>query len=291
MRSFAGWVTSRPHRSILLVIVFAQFIPLLAAALLVLEALRRGPRAAVLSGLLVGAGFLVVGVTLGATVMGVATVSLPLVLGAGSGALAAISRSLALAFQVTLIAFVAASLAVFGLVIDPHALGAALLAELTQTLELVGFTAAQIEPMRQIAAIDLTRGLLGTLLASTLAALLLGSWWHSLIAAERQFGAEFRRLKLGRVAAGLVLALVAAWLLVDVPAVELAAPVALIGGLFQGLSVLHARTHSEGWHRVVLVLVYLSLISPWADWAFLGVSTIGLLDNFFSLRAPIESRD
>jgi hypothetical protein len=291
MRSFAGWVTSRPHRSILLVIVFAQFIPLVSSALLVLEALRRGPRAAVISGVLVGAGFLVVGITLGATVMGVASVSLPLVLGAGSGALAAVSRSLAFAVQVTLIAFLVAALVVFALAIDPFALGAALLAELTQTLELVGFTTVQLEPIRQIAAIDLTRGLLGTLLASTLASLLLGSWWHSLIAADRPFGVEFRRLKLGRVAAGLVLALVLAWLLTDVPAVELMAPVALVGGLFQGLAVLHARTHSEGWHRAVLILVYLSLISPWADWAFLGVSAIGLLDNFFPLRAPVESRD
>jgi hypothetical protein len=185
MRSFAGWVTSRPHRSILLVIVFAQFIPLVSSALLVLEALRRGPRAAVISGVLVGAGFLVVGITLGATVMGVASVSLPLVLGAGSGALAAVSRSLAFAVQVTLIAFLVAALVVFALAIDPFALGAALLAELTQTLELVGFTTVQLEPIRQIAAIDLTRGLLGTLLASTLASLLLGSWWHSLIAADR----------------------------------------------------------------------------------------------------------
>ena len=290
MQGFAAWVTARGHRSILLAIVLVQPLPLVASALLVLDALRRGPRAALIAALLASAGFLAIGVALGARVGDAATIGLPLVLGAASGGLLAWSRSLSLAFQVTVLGLVAAALALFAIVVDPVGLGTLLLDEVRQLLGILGLEPAQIEPLLRFQPLDATSALVGSMLASTLAALLLGRWWHSLIAEDVDFGSEFRRLRLGQVAALLLLTIVAASFVTAVPAVDAVALAALVGFLFQGLAVLHARRLSEGWHWAVIVLVYVSLISPVAPWAYLGVSAIGLLDNFFSLRARVEPR-
>ena len=291
MRAFASWVTGRSYRSILLAIVLVQPLPILASALLALDALRRGPRAALITALLASAGFLAVGMAFGARAGEAAAVGIPLVLGAASGALLAWSRNLSLAFQITALGFVAATLALFALAIDPVQLGTLLLDEVRQLLGVLGLESAQIETLLAFQPLDATSALVASVLASTLAALLLGRWWYSLIAPEVEFGPEFRRLRLGKVAAVLLLTVVAGSLALPVPAVDAVALAALVGFLFQGLAVLHARRLSEGWHPAVLVLVYLSLVSPLvAPWAYLGVSSIGLLDNFFSLRAPAGPR-
>lgn len=286
MRSFAAWVTGRAHRTILLAIVLAQFVPLVSAALLVLYALHRGPRAALLAGLLASAGFVVVGILLGAGAGAVVGVSLPLLLGAASGALLARSRSLSLAFQVTVIGCLAAATATFALAVDPALLGQRLLDELRQALEALGLASADFAPLSQIPPLDMTSALFSTLLTATVAALFLGCWWHSLVAPEAWFGDEFRRLRLGRVAAALLLALVIGSRFLDAPAIQAVAPAALVGFLFQGLAVLHARRRSDGWHPAVMVLIYVLLVMPpLARWVFLGVSAVGLLDNVFPLRA------
>jgi len=290
MRSFASWMTARAHRSILLAIVLVQPLPLVASALLVLDAQKRGPFAALVAAVIASAGFVAVGMALGADARQAASVGLPLVLGAASGGLLARSGSLSLALQLTVLGFVAAALALFALVVDPVALGTLLLEEVRQLLTLFGLEPAQVETLIAFQPLDATSALVASVLASTLAALLLGRWWHSLISPEGGFGAEFRALRLGRVAAGLLLILAAAALFTAASAVDAVALAALVGFLFQGLAVLHARRLSEGWHPAVLVLAYLSLISPLAPWAYLGVSAIGLLDNFFSLRAPVGPR-
>jgi hypothetical protein len=291
MRGFASWVTARSYRLILLAIVLVQPLPLIASALLVLDALWRGPRASLITALLASAAFFAIGLALDAGAVEAAAVVLPLLLGAASGALLAWSRSLSLAFQITVLAFVALALASFALVADPVQLGTLLLDEVRALLGALGLEPAQIEQLVQFQPLDATSALLASVLASTLAAVLLGRWWHSLIAAEVEFGPEFRALKLGKVAAVLLLTVLAGSLVLPVPAIDAVALAALVGFLFQGLAVLHARRLSEGWHSVVLVLVYLSLVSPLvAPWAYLGVSSIGLLDNFFSLRAPAGQR-
>jgi hypothetical protein len=290
MRIFAAWVSSRSYRSILLAIVLVQIMAPLAGALLVLDALRRGPRAALLAAAVASAGFTAIGIALGASALEATSLCLPLVVGALSGALLAWSRSLSLAFQATVTGFTAVALAAFALVVHPDRLGSFLLNEALRVLELSGLDAAQLELLMLIQPLDMTRMLLCVLLASSLLALLLGFWWHSLIATAPQFGTEFRQLRLGRVAAVILMAVVAAALVWRSPAVSAVAPLAALGFLFQGLAVLHARRHSEGWHRAVMPLVYLLLISPLALWIYLGVSAIGLLDNFFTLRARVEPR-
>lgn len=290
MRALAAWVTGRAHRTILLAIVLAQFVPLVSGALLVLDALHRGPRAALLAASFASAGFLAIGLALGAGAGAIFGVILPLLLGASSGALLARSRSLSLAFQVTIIGCAAAALVTFAIAVDPVLLGRRLLDDLLLALEALGLDSAYFAPLTQIQPLDMTSMLFTTLLAVVLASLMLGCWWHSLIASQAYFGEEFRRLRLGRVAAVLLLALVGASLFLDTPAVAAVAPAALLGFLFQGLAVLHARRHSDGWHPAILVLIYLSLVTPLARWVFLGVSAIGVLDNFFSLRASVEPR-
>jgi hypothetical protein len=290
MRGFASWVTGRAHRTILLAIVLAQFVPLVSGALLVLDALHRGPRAAMLAASFASAGFLVIGIALGAGAAAVVGVVLPLLVGAASGALLARSRSLTLAFQVTILGCLAAALATFALAVDPVALGRRLLDDLLLAFEALGLESAFLAPLTQIQPLDMTSMLLSTVLAMVLASLMLGCWWHSLIASQAYFGDAFRRLRLGRVAALLLLALVAGSLLLDTPAIAAVAPAALLGFLFQGLAVLHARRQSDGWHPAILVVIYLSLATPLARWVFLGVSAVGVLDNFFSLRARTPPR-
>ena len=300
MRTFAAWAARYQHRSILLAIVFVQLLPPVAGALLVLDALQRGPRAALLAGLLASAGLITIGIALRLPALEAVSLCLPLVFGAGTGAVVAWSRSLSLAFQIMVIGSVVATLFVFGFAIDPLSLGEWMVGEARQMLELGGLTAAQIEPMLAIPPIDTTRTLPGVLLASSmvefllcvllisaLVSLLLGHWWHSLLSTDGQFGADFRHLRLGRVASILLLAFIGLALVWGAPALSAAAPLAAIGFLFQGLAVLHARRHSEGWHRALLVVVYLSLISPLAPLTYLGLSGVGLVDNFFTLRAPV----
>jgi hypothetical protein len=291
MRRFAAWATGREHRLILLAVVFVQLLAPVAGALIVLAALRLGPKVALRSGLIASAGFAALAIVVGAGTVEAVGLTVPLLLGIASGAVLGWSRSLSLAFQVTVVGVIVGSLAAFVLVIDPASVGAFVLNEAMRVLAAGGLDTGQID---QLAAIDpgsMTAVLLSLLLASSLAALFLGCWWYSLISDGLSFGEEFRALRLGRVAAGSLTALVAIGLFSPIPSVSAVAPLALVGFLFQGLAVLHARRHSEGWHRAIMVLVYLSLLSPLAAWMYLGVSAIGLLDNFFPLRARAGSRD
>jgi hypothetical protein len=60
--------------------------------------------------------------------------------------------------------------------------------------------------------------------------------------------------------------------------------------LFQGLAVLHAWAYARRWHPALLAPVYVLLVTPAMVVIFFALSAIGLIDNWFDLRAPLRSQ-
>jgi hypothetical protein len=116
---------------------------------------------------------------------------------------------------------------------------------------------------------------------------MLGYWWYGLLVPEIRFGEDFRALRLGLVGGALLALLVALQIVIPAAAIQNAAQLAVIGFLFQGLAVMHARSRSGNWHGAIIVVIYVVLFSFSSLSAIViaGLSVVGLLDNFFALRA------
>ena len=110
MRRFAGWTTGRSYRLIPLTILFGELLWPVAGALLVLQTLRRGAGSAMLAGIIALAGLAALGLAVGADLGGSLALSAP-ILGAGivTGMLLQRARSLSLAFQGTILGFLAST--------------------------------------------------------------------------------------------------------------------------------------------------------------------------------------
>jgi hypothetical protein len=291
MRSFAGWVSAQPYRLILLTVAFVHLLAPVAAALLVLNALTRGPQAVAVTAMISIAGVLAIGLALGADMTDTLGLTAPVLIGgAVSGALLAWSRSLSFAFQGTTIGAITGTLIVLALVPEAGQIGEVLRAQVLTLLESGGAGAEQMARFEAISGNEFLRVLLISLIASLLAALMLGYWWFSLVQSSADFGADFRSLKLGRIAGIGLMALVIAGQLVDVQLIQNLAPMAVISFLFQGLAVMHARSYRGKWPRALVVVVYVMLVSPWTFIAITALSVVGLVDNFFDLRAPAKSQ-
>lgn len=292
MRAFAVWVTSRPYRLVLLAIVFFQLLAPVSAGLLVLDALRRGSSAATVSALLVLSGVTALGLAVGAGPWRVLGMAAPLLLAAAaSGALLRRSRSLSLAYQTTVIGLVGGALIVIAAFPAVMQLGEIWLNELLMLFRNLGMSDADLADLESVVtAQELMRVLLISLLVSVLCGLMLGFWWYALIDEQAAFGSSFRALTLGRVAGIALMVVVVLGQVLTGGRIWTVAPMAVIGFLFQGLAVMHARSHSDNWPRAIVVLVYVSLFSPLTFFAILGLSGVGLLDNVFALRAQSEPK-
>jgi len=289
MRSFIGWASSRPYRLVLLTIASVHILAPVAAALLVVDGLRRGPVAAMTSAVAAILGVASIGIIVGADLRETLSLTAPILLGgAASGVLLTWSRSLSLAFQGTIIGVIVTVLIVFTVAPEASRIGDILQNEVLMLLEAGGVSGPQLERFMLVNPGEFVRVLLISLLVSLLAALMLGYWWYALIAEEVRFGDDFRALKLGRVAGIVLIVVIVADLLTDAELIQNLASMAVIGFLFQGLAVLHARSHSGRWPRAVTVVVYLVLVSPWMYVGLMGLSAVGLLDNVFDLRARAE---
>lgn len=285
MRSFVTWASASRLRLILLAIVCAQFLAPVSAALLVVDALRRGPTAVLQSALLAILGVLLIGVVLGADLSDTLSLTAPILIGGAlSGALLNWSRSLSLAFQGTIIGALVAAFLVFTVVPEAGRIGEMLQAEVLKLLEMGQATEAQLAQAAAVDPIEFVWVLLISLLIVLLGALMLGYWWYALIDKRVRFGSDFRALKLGRVTGIAMMVLLILALFLDAGLIQYLAPVAVIGFLFQGLAVLHSRSHSDKWPKAIIVVVYF-LFVPWTYMALMGLSAVGLLDNFFELRA------
>ncbi len=288
MKSVVDWVLARPYRLILLAVVFAPLVQILSAALVALETAKRGAA----RGLLAAA----------AAMAGVAALALAshaswgFVGGIGAGSLAAgvvlglllRAGGLRLAFQGAILLAVLAVLGL-GLGVGSAEVIAPVLDRLAEILKANGATTAQLQTLREAA--PLVFGLLAAFaLADVLAALFLADWWLGLAEGERRFGAEFRDLKLGRVLGVPATLIVVIGLVLNAPVVQNLSPLALFGFLFQGLSVMHAWVYAKQWHPIFVAPVYVLLFSPLIGFAIFMLGGIGLMDNWFDLRAPLRRR-
>jgi hypothetical protein len=294
MRRFVAFASDRRQRLVLLTVVATLLLEPVAAPLIVLGALRYGPAAALLQALIPLVLISIVRTFFGLSIALSLIMLAPVLLGPlAIGTVLARSRSLSLAFQSTVLGAIGLSLVIFQILPGPGQFGETVLAA---SLEILGPYDLPPERINAIASMSpqyVAHGVLDLMLLAWLVTLMLGYWWFSLITENARFGADFRSLRLGRTA-GIVLAvLVVLPAVVDLEFAQYAAQLAVIAFLFQGLAVVHARSHSDQWHPIVIVLVYVALFSfsLLLVVAVAALSVIGLLDNFFALRARTKPQD
>ena len=290
MRAFVRWVLERRYRLVLLAIVFAP-IPILffvTTALLTLETIRRGGLQGTYSALAGTAGILAVAFISGADSRALVTVGLiALFAGVALGVLVRRANSLALAFQGSLLVCVVAVIGANAFWPDPGVLIGVELAQIFEAFRDSGATEEQLAIMRGWDTVFF--GVAGAaVFLELVAALLLGYWWNSLGGPDGRFGLQFRMLRLGRVLGVPATLLMAASLVLDVPLVQNLFPLALLGFWFQGLAVSHAWARAKRWHPTVLGAAYVLLISPLTGLVILVMGSVGLIDNWIDLRAPLQ---
>jgi hypothetical protein len=294
MKAIVDWVLAGRYRSIVLAAAFAPLLQLVTMALIAVETLRRGPSQAVTT-----AGIALLGLLVLATVTAPVTGASPTAIGwigfgsfaagLGLGWLLLKTGGLARAFQGTMWFAMGTVVAISVIGPGPEALFAPILDEVVAMLRDGGATDEQIEAFRD--AQPLMFGLFAAaLLVQLVAALFLAYWWNGLADGESRFGIEFRDLELSRTLGFPASVLVAVGLVLDAPLVQNLTPLALFGFVFQGLAVLHAWAHARQWHVGLIVPVYVLLITPLIGFIILGLSAVGLVDNWFDLRAPLRTR-
>lgn len=285
MKPLVDWVLSRRYRLVLLALVFASLLPVASSALLALETARRGARQGMLSALIgtialaVLAWFTSADFALSATYGAVTFFS-----GAAIGALVRRTGNLVLAFQAaTLFTLLAmAGVTLFGP--EPRDLLAPVLAELAELLRASGATS------EQAALVEASGGILlaAALFSQIVGPLLLAYWWLSIASAEKRFGREFRQLRLGRILGVTATAIVGLGLVLATPLVQNLTALALAAFVLQGLAILHAWAHAKRWHVAFVAPVYVLLVTPLMLLVLLGLGGLGLVDNWFDLRAHLR---
>lgn len=290
MRVFVNWVLAQRYRLIILATALAPIIPVVATALIAVDTIRRGglqgSYSAALSifGVLMlaffsGAGIQFVGVLGGATLLA----------GVMLGVLVRWSRSLALAFQATVLLCVCGVLGSSIVWSDPSALLNPFFESVIETLNSSGATGEQIGVILGL-QVMLLGVLFATLFLQLSGALLLATYWVTLVNGGQSFGKQFRALRLGRVLGWPATLVVGLGMAFNILLVQNLVPLALACFLLQGLSVLHAWSKSRQWHLAVLGVLYLLMITPVTGVIMLGLSSVGLLDNWIDLRALVRPR-
>lgn len=285
MKAFVDWVLAQRQRLVIMAVVAAPLLPIVTGGLMALETARRG---------LLRSGLAAVFGILALLMLAVATRGdLPMfaaigVLSFGSGVLAGelIRRAgnLTFAFQAALLVCFLTVLLIVLVGPDTGTLFAPATRELVEVLRASG--ASEDEIASVVGGSE--RVLLSAAVFSQLIGpLLLGYWWTKLAGGERTFGAEFRKLALGRLLGGVATLVIVLGLAFNTQVVQNFSTLALFGFLFQGLAVFHAWAHAKRWHVAVVAVVYLLLVTPLTVFLLFTLSVVGLADNWFNLRARL----
>ena len=289
MKVFAQWVLGRRYRLILVAIAAAPILPIVTMALMTMETMRRGGLQGVYSAAAGIGGVLLLSMTASTDINSMVVLATA-TFGAGValGMMVRWANSLVLAFQGSLLLCVVAVAVALALWPDPGSLMGAAIDEFVEMLRGNSATEEQIAVIRGWTG--LLFGLFGAFAFVQLtAALLLGYWLNSLDGAEGSFGREFRALKLGRVLGIPATLLMASYLVLDVALVQNLFLLVLLGFWFQGLAVTHAWAKVKRWHPAVLGGAYLLLVTPLTGLVILAMGSVGLVDNWFDLRAPLRA--
>ena len=288
MKVFAQWVLERRYRLVLLAVATAPILPVVAAALLTFETIQRGGVQGGYSALAGAAGIIVLGSIAGADIEFLALIgSLTLFAGVALGTLVRLADSLVLAFQGSLLLCVVGVIVASLIWPDPGVLFGESIERWVEIFRAGGASNEQLAALRGLDRFFFGISAAGVF-SQLVTALLLGSWWNSLSGAAGRFGADFRALKLGRVLGIPATLLMASSLVLDTPLVQNLFPLALFGFCFQGLAVSHAWARAKRWHPAVLGITYALLITPLTGLVILAIGSVGLLDNWFDLRAPLR---
>lgn len=151
------------------------------------------------------------------------------------------------------------------------------------------------------AARYMTGSLVASMLLSMAMMILVARWWQSMLYNPGGFRQEFLDLRLGLWPAILGIGLFLGSILVDTSMVAELAVISLVLFILQGVAIVHSActktSNPSLWLRTfyaVLVVAY--LISGDANSIFMfsvvlaGICAIGLVDNFFDLRARMQVR-
>jgi len=288
MKAFVDWVTGRRYRLVLLAVAFTPVLPLVSTALLSLETIRRGGVQGGYSAIAGIAGIGMLGALSGAEprmMLGVGAITL--LAGVALGGLVRLGDSLALAFQASLLLCVLAVIVANVVWPDPSVLIGGAIEQFVEVFRQNGATEDQLAIVRSWDSQFF--GLFASaLFVQLVVALLLGFWWHSLSGESGTFGKQFRALQLGRVLGIPATLLMASSLVLNSPVVQNLFPLALLGFWFQGLAVSHTWAKAKRWHPMALGAVYLSLVPPLTAMGILALGSVGLVDNWLDLRAPVR---
>jgi hypothetical protein len=189
--------------------------------------------------------------------------------------------SLALALQVAVLLGVAGAVAFTLWSRDPQAFWEQVLRDVAERAKSAGLEIGPADLLPGAARV-MTGMMAASAVASSLAALFLGSWW----ADRRNFGAEFQELRMGRVM-GILAAGLGVLVLTGLrPAVDDLLLVLATGFVVQGLAVIHWHGARREWPRAWPVALYLplALLPALAALELALLALLGLADNGYGLR-------
>lgn len=127
---------------------------------------------------------------------------------------------------------------------------------------------------------------------SLLGCLFLGRWWQALLYNPGGFGEEFRRLRLGKVAAAIAMAMVAGFSLTGQESGLLRDLLAVVQVAFavQGVALVHAVVRSRRAHPGWLAVMYLTLLLLTGQTTLL-LAMAGMIDNWADFRRRFGRKD
>ena len=292
MTRLVRWLLQARYRLVVLAAILAP-VPLAACvstALTTLETLHRGPRQGLLSAVAATLGVFLLtfvwGGSPGATVLAGGAV---LLAGTALGALLRRVGSLAVAFQG--VALFCVSGAFLGALIWPEPGGwvTTTVEQLADVVRATGATEQQVSSLADGWARFLVGLIIASIFLQLMVALLLGSWLAARVQQKSLFGHQFRQLRLGRILGIPATLLMASSLYVDGAMVRNLFPLVLIAFCFQGLAVVHAWAWTKQWNPAFLVPMYVLLMSPFTGIPILVLASVGLMDNWIELRAPLRA--
>lgn len=190
--------------------------------------------------------------------------------------------SLNLCFQVAVLVAAAGLVAVHLVLPDPAAIWHELLRKVLDSMAAAGLRIdGDTDALIAIWARTMWGALAALMLSLVLGSLFLGCWWQSLVAAPGRFGAEYRRLRLGRVLGLCITALFVAAFLMESALLSSLAWVGFTALSFQGLAAAHRSKARGQINRGWLAAIYVLLIVPLSmSVTVLALAVWGFADNW-----------
>lgn len=197
------------------------------------------------------------------------------------------SGSLNLCFQIAVLSAAAVLIAVHLALTDPVAVWMQLLHQVLDSMAAAGIRLeGDQDEIVAVWARTMWGALAGLALATVFGGLLLGRWWLSLLQSPGEFGAEYRRLRLGMtlgVAISIVFALA---LLTESSLLASLAWIAFTALAFQGLAAAHRLKARGRLNRGWLAAIYVLLVVPLSTSITVFVLAVwGFADNWLKPRA------